>query len=349
MVDSIRKLNKTTLFNLAVRTGSNKPRFRSTLFISGTAKGVSLYIDAIQSTSYSMTEEFEDYRIFIYYHEMDEQVFKLWQERDSKVILIPEDASLFTQLKHKPEILAVARTVVLNSIHNHMHANGIEPSNSFLVLMDLDERNFGPRMNVWNKTLFIETMSTSSLWDSVSFNRAFYYDVWALRYDRFNANTWAFYEDSYNLVKIIRRDIVRILNESRLAGEQYLPVLSAFNGFAIYKLHFTIGCEYSAKCVEFRSKCKLSGDCEHVAFHKCMRDRHQARIMINTNYLFTEKSNEPPSVLLAISERLKRTFATLTDASNEYHQRSLLGFAALLIMLIFCGRRVCTSKACRRR
>ena len=322
-------------------------KFPYTLYISGTAKGVSGCIDSIQKMTYSLAEEFHSYKIFIYYHQMDEEVFKAWQQQDNNVHLIAEDPTLFIKRHHKPEILAVARTITLNSIHSHARTNGIDPSKAIMVLMDLDERNFGPKMNFYNKSLFMDVMNNASVWDSVSFNREMYYDIWALRYERFDANVWAFSTDSFNLVKIIRRDFARILNESLVAGEQYVPVHSAFNGFALYKLHRTIGCDYAADCVEFRTKC-THGDCEHVAFHKCMRERNSAKIFVNTNFLLTEKSKEPPAypLLSAIQGRVQSSYLSF-KAEAEASPMRYLAYLIIAAVALLVVRRLC-SKVSRR-
>eukprot|EP01036_Dinobryon_divergens_P025174 gene25174-33697_t len=268
---------------------------------------------------------------------MDEEVFKAWQKQDSNVHLIAEDPATLVNRHHKPEILAVARTISLNSIHSHVRTNGIDPSKAMMVLMDLDERNFGPTMNFFNKSLLVETMNNAHMWDSVSFNREMYYDIWALRYERFDANVWTFSTDSFALVKIARRDFSRILNESRHAGEQYVPVLSAFNGFAIYKLHRTIGCEYSADCVEFRTTCP-HGDCEHVSFHKCMRERNNAKILVNTNVLFTEVPKEQPAypILSAIEGSVQSSYLSVKAEAEA----SPLRFLSIVFIAFVCYRSI---------
>ena len=327
----------------------NDGKFPYTLYIAGSAKGVSGCIDSIKKTSYSLAEEFHSYKIFIYYHQMDEEVFKAWQKQDSNVHLIAEDPATLINRHHKPERLAVARTISLNSIHSHARINGIDPSKAMMVLMDLDERNFGPKMNFFNKSVFLDAMNNANVWDSVSFNREMYYDIWALRYERFDANVWAFNADSFALVKIIRRDFSRILNESHRAGEQYVPVLSAFNGFAIYKLHRTIGCEYSADCVEFRSKCN-AGDCEHVAFHKCMRERNNAKILVHTNVLFTEvpKDQSAFPFLSAIEGSVQSSYLSFKAEAEAYPLRYLCYVFIALVVLVVVRRLLCSSKVSRR-
>ena len=51
-----------------------------------------------------------------------------------------------------------------------------------------------------------------------------------------------------------------------------LSTLSSFAGLGIYNIKKIRGCRYNGK---------NGKDCEHVAFHKDMRDKYNARIFIN--------------------------------------------------------------------
>ena len=190
--------------------------------------------------------------------------------------------------------------------------------------------------------LFMNVMKESDKWDSLSFNREMYYDIWALRYSRFDANVWAFGLDSFALVKIIRRDISSILEESRKMGQPYVPVLSAFNGLAIYKLDKTLNCEYSALCIEFRTPCR-DGDCEHVAFHRCMREKHQARIVIHADYLFTEIPKPRPTLLDQVQDRLR---GYIVSFGSVFESTQYLSYIVLLILAGYLCRRY---RHCNRR
>ena len=69
----------------------------------------------------------------------------------------------------------------------------------------------------------------------------------------------------------------------QLPGVQglFFPVISAFNGLAIYKIDATEGCWYNSSNAEPHNKLGWNPrDCEHVAFHRCMIDRHRAKVMI---------------------------------------------------------------------
>lgn len=314
----------------------------STVYITGTAKGVSSCFEVIQKTVYRLAEIFQSYRIIIYYHPIDGPAFQSWQMLDPNVILILEDPTLFERSPYKTEVLTVARNKLLSSVHEDMKINNVQSNNSFMILMDLDDRNFGPRMHPLNISLLMNVMKESDKWDSLSFNREMYYDIWALRYSRFDANVWAFGPDSFALVKIIRRDISLILEESRKMGQPYVPVLSAFNGLAIYKLDKTLNCEYSALCIEFRTPCR-DGDCEHVAFHRCMREKHQARIVIHADYLFTEIPKPRPTLLDQVQDRLR---GYIVSFGSVFESTQYLSYIVLLILAGYLCRKY---RHCNRR
>jgi len=320
----------------------NFPKIPSTVYITGTAKGVSSCFEVIQKTVYRLAEIFQSYRIIIYYHPIDGPAFQSWQILDPNVILILEDPTLFERSPYKTEVLTVARNKLLSSVHEDMKINNVQSNNSFMILMDLDDRNFGPRMHPLNISLLMNVMKESDKWDSLSFNREMYYDIWALRYSRFDANVWAFGLDSFALVKIIRRDISSILEESRKMGQPYVPVLSAFNGLAIYKLDKTLNCEYSALCIEFRTPCR-GGDCEHVAFHRCMREKHHARIVIHADYLFTEIPKPRPTLLDQVQDRLR---GYIVSFGSVFESTQYLSYIVLLILAGYLCRRY---RHCNRR
>ncbi len=50
-----------------------------------------------------------------------------------------------------------------------------------------------------------------------------------------------------------------------------LPVQSCFGGLAFYRHEKILGCEYNS----------IADDCEHVEFHKCIREKNHGRIFMN--------------------------------------------------------------------
>ena len=69
-------------------------------------------------------------------------------------------------------------------------------------------------------------------WDCISFNNDNYYDIWALMFDNFKYDCWGFGLDSRNVINIMQKCIIEKLNNCKTNS---IDVISAFNGFSIYK------------------------------------------------------------------------------------------------------------------
>lgn len=166
-------------------------------------------------------------------------------------------------------------------------------SPAYVMVIDMDEINIAP----FNVSVFHEVMGMASQWDAVSFNRNHYYDIWALRYDRFDVNVWGFGSQSRTLRDVIEADIVSLLDTSK---PSLYPVKSAFGGVGIYKLNMTIGCRYNGSNPDTfaastnygKARGSAPEDCEHVAFHRCMSERHNAKIQIFSGILVNRILNE---------------------------------------------------------
>lgn len=137
-------------------------------------------------------------------------------------------------------------------------------------------------------------------WDSVSFDReAGYYDDWALSFHPFVYSFFHF-EDFQHVVGLMREYRQKYIDE-RNDGE-FISVLSAFNGFAIYKTHIFIDCSYDHKInmdlyenmdiqkqiniVNRKVLSNLDFDCEHRNFHLEALKHKNAKIFICKKSLF---------------------------------------------------------------
>lgn len=103
-------------------------------------------------------------------------------------------------------------------------------------VVDADDVNQEP----WNMTL-LKYYLTQNDWDSLSFARASYYDIWALMYPPFRHHCWGFGKNSRKVVEQMKEDIERTLKNRR----ELFPCDSAFNGFALYRTKVFEGIRYS--------------------------------------------------------------------------------------------------------
>jgi len=176
----------------------------------------------------------------------------------------------------------------------------------YFIMMDTDD--------VCSKKINIEILRKHLLnndkWDSLSFNRLDYYDIWALQYYPFIFHCRGFSQSNYYVIKYMKHDITNILKIKNT--DDYFSVYSAFNGLAIYKLKKFINCKYDGKTQKYFSdddiinmisvikngykqlwqkNIKLSiatikENCEHIGFHISAINQNNAKIMISPDYLF---------------------------------------------------------------
>jgi len=178
--------------------------------------------------------------------------------------------------KSRSERIADARNVLLRYLRE-LHRNETF-SFTHAAVMDMDGA-FG--MRPADNILEVFNTRKGTLvhleWDVISFNADIYYDLWALRCDydgkadncnQENTCQKCFY-DSCFFDKLKNKDSA-------------VSVRSAFNGIAIYKAKVYHGtpegsdvCEYSGIGED-----DSAPDCEHVSFHRCLREKYNAGIYV---------------------------------------------------------------------
>ena len=171
--------------------------------------------------------------------------------------------------------LANGRNKVLNKIRELNKDKNYE----YMIILDLDD------INSYGK--FVNTIYTCFLyddWDVLTGNQSGnYYDIYALRkkndveydcmkevYNDMNKTSIS-YTDAYNKWAVSK---MKNYEQGKL-----LEVDSAFGGIAIYKLSsIPDTCEYKGNYDDG------SDICEHVPFHKCLKDNGK-KIYINTSFI----------------------------------------------------------------
>jgi hypothetical protein len=106
---------------------------------------------------------------------------------------------------------------IINSLNTDFH-----------FMIDADDIN----IREWNIDTILSYLSKDT-WDSLSFNREDYYDIWALLYDDYKHHCWGFGHHSPAVVELMKKDITDKLKS--LDTDELFPCYSAFNGFAIYR------------------------------------------------------------------------------------------------------------------
>ena len=213
---------------------------------------------------------------------------------NTKLYVLDGLSSRFTS---RTERLAFCRNLFMNHIHTQL------PHHEYAILADLDDIliNFeASRL----RTCF-DPVLTPPRWDvlaAVSYPH--YYDMWALRSSRIGLNhdciDAANHEMMLNSTPRLQAHAKHIhdIKPKFTPTDPPFEVESAFCGLAIYRLSATKGCKYigsSEACSLgyppeiFQHFC-LKEVCEHVTFHKQMRERNSAHIFIFPPLHFTMTS-----------------------------------------------------------
>jgi hypothetical protein len=122
-------------------------------------------------------------------------------------------------------------------------------------MMDADDIN----IKKWDTNLIVSYLAKDT-WDSLSFNREDYYDIWALLYEDYKHHCWGFGNHSPAVVEHMKKDITEKLRN--MDTEDFFPCYSAFNGFAIYRSAVFKNCSYSGNYADAK---KLFSDEERSA------------------------------------------------------------------------------------
>ena len=267
--------------------------------ICGTLRNCGKYINNVLTNMEKITTLFDDYVIILYYDHSDDDTLIQLQNYS----LINPKLNLYVNTSP----LTHHRTYNISKGRNHI-INTIKESYSdfeYFIMMDCDEKSCGTiNLNVLQNALNI-----SDQWDSLSFNRTDYYDLWALSIDNLVFSCWHFKNKSVDFWQSYIDNVLLHTPEDKLVS-----CYSAFNGLAIYKTNKFINCVYDGV---FRydyippnlmlANIKLCGDivathdgqdCEHRHFHFQAMLMNGARNRISPQILFSEYDNntqhDPP-------------------------------------------------------
>lgn len=253
----------------------------SILYVMGCAKDVAQFLPKVKRNVYGITKLFTTYRVVIYSDSLSYSAFEDWRKKDDKVEIVRENFNHPSRTTR----LAFGRNALLANIHSQAKANKEQTlENSYLLVLDFDDINTRP-LNMTAVETVLTDPKVANEWDAVSFNRGYYYDIWALRYSRFNVNVWNFGAQSSMMRDIIEADLISLLNPNEA---QLFPVESAFNGIAFYRLKSTLNCAYngtnsevfSAFTLYNHTRATIPEECEHVAFHRCITHQNKGRVRI---------------------------------------------------------------------
>ena len=271
----------------------------SNVFICGTVRNCEQYLDTVFNNIKLLTDLFADFRIIIAYDKSDDKsLLKLVNQKsnysDKMDILINKDP----MYHHRTMNISKARNACLNKMHEHINAGF---SAEYFIVVDMDDV-CSSNMNI---DVLKRAMIKQDKWDSISFNREGYYDIWALSIDSYIYSCWGWYNP---LIAVNKTKTYIIDKLKKTPPDELVECRSAFNGLAVYKTAKFINCKYDWRMpkqymsmdelfenqravgflysVSHLDKSTDEPDCEHRAFHMMAIDKNGARIRISPECLF---------------------------------------------------------------
>lgn len=239
--------------------------------------------DIFKNIELLKTLDFNIFCIFIYDNCLDnsEELLINYKNKNKESVIIKE---IINNSNWRTARIAKARNVCLDIVYNKLK------NISFHIMIDSDNINT-PKWNIDIINKYLNNFDGDN-WDCISFNKRNYYDIWALLYDDFKHHCWGFGKNSSKVTLVMKNNIIKKLQNSK---SNSIEVMSAFNGFGIYKTERFKGFYYDGlydnfkglvtdiernKTVEALKKfnlnvnCKMSnhqhgrdGHCEHLFYH----------------------------------------------------------------------------------
>lgn len=252
------------------------------LIICGCAKNVQKFIGKLYKTVNTLKTIADEYKIIIFEDNSTDRtlhILKKWKRKDNNLIIIslPEINEKLANIKYRTHRIAFGRNMILKYIKHYYK------DYNYMMMIDFD--NVSTKLKNLNIIKeMIEFRENEKLkWDALSFNRTYYYDIWALRFENYNTNCMNNRQHRKIRIGEPREKISNILNNMK--KNQLFNVYSAFNGFSIYAIDKIKNCYYDGQ-----NKCHgdkpMEEDCEHVAFHNDMITKNNANICISPHIVF---------------------------------------------------------------
>jgi hypothetical protein len=192
-------------------------------------RNCSAYLPKIFENLDILGAEFKNFYIIFVYDNCDDNSEHLLEEYKKtspyNVFLINNEGN---NSPHRTVRIANSRNKCLDVIYN------VICNVDYHIMIDSDDVN----KNSWNINLIKHYLITDT-WDSISFNRDDYYDIWALQYGKYKYHCWGYGDwyasinnDNLLVVNHMKREITDILNN---LDTDLFECYSAFNGLAIYR------------------------------------------------------------------------------------------------------------------
>jgi len=237
---------------------SFKNQSEHSLIIVGCARDCGKYLPKVLNKIKELAKNKKVYFIFYENNSKDNtnMILQNFVNQINNKYNINYKAHLITEklnIKRRTPRIAHCRNQILKYIMNNNLINQYD----FYINMDLDNVNVNLNINSVNKCL-----NEENKWDIASISQSKkYYDLWALRTHKKNNNCW---HNDRCQPKNLNKWFDNIDGHKGINKNiNYIPVLSAFGGFTIYKTYLLNSSWYTG---EDKNNSNVD-DCEHVNFH----------------------------------------------------------------------------------
>ena len=275
-------------------------------YICGCVKNCDKYLDKIFKNIDKINSFFKNTKILISYDistDKTYEILKKYQKHNKNIIILENNNKLSIK---RVENISNARNLILNYIKK----DNVKYKYEYFIMMDFDDVcSNNIKINILD-----EVLQKKDKWDSISFNKAGYYDIWALAYNKFIISWQHIFQNKSNAILYLNDVKKNISND--LKKNKFLEVESAFNGFAIYKtnkfLHDDIYYDFKFKknidlfnetelikninyinnnnfneTISINNlKYNMIDDCEHKYFHKMAKIINNCKIIIYNKNIF---------------------------------------------------------------
>ena len=201
---------------------------------------------------------FKDYRVIIFENDSADGTRWLlnnWAKEHDRVKIISKDFGLIKRPSIK--FMADSRNHYIDELAKGQKYKDFD----MIMMLDMDMGQG------WDMRAIFDSFSKIDKWDAVCANGIF-------RGTRMR-DMFAFRNDEFPEVPSQTPDYsTRVLHQGQRnypVGSDMVPVDSCFGGMAFYKRKAIEGCRYDS----------IDGDCEHVLFNECVRERNHGRIFMN--------------------------------------------------------------------
>lgn len=270
-------------------------------YICGCAYNVESHLKDVFKNIEIIISMLDDFYIIIAYDESEDNTLDILHQIMDKY---PENMEIVRGNKEMGNIRTQNISNARNELLNTMNQLQLEDFDYF-IMMDMDEVCSGKMNPFVLKQLFETEKDNKPLpWDCLSFNRVKYYDLWALSIEpySFSCNHYLNRRKvQHMLLSHLKEEMGRVIIEK--TNEGLLPCISAFNGFAIYRINKFSNIQYEWNIhktltifpkhyvnqmsqIVKESPISRHDDCEHRYFHIRASQLNKARICITPMCLF---------------------------------------------------------------